>query len=128
MSRSPAAIRAGQKPPPSLLQAGIGISTLAKAVFPPTDLATATLSDGGISTGTDYKLQLVKSGNALTCNVRNAGGSIRDSLPFTAVAALPTGAFWGFGLLNGGTTATMKNFIVEDAPAASTLWGNVANV
>ena len=27
-----------------------------------------------------------------------------------------------------GTTATMKNFIVEDAPAASTLWGNVANV
>jgi hypothetical protein len=94
----------------------------------PTDLATATLSAGGISTGTDYKLQLVKSGNALTCNVRNAGGSIRDSLPFTAVAALPTGAFWGFGLLNGGTTATMKNFIVEDAPVASTLWGNVANV
>lgn len=63
---------------------------------------------------------------ALTGSV-TAAGALRDALPYTAGTA-PTGNFWGFGFLNGGVTATFDNFLVEDAPAASAVWANCANV
>lgn len=83
----------------------------------PTDRATKTI--GALSTGTNYKLQLVRSGLVWTARVLTSGGALVDATaPYTAGSA-PSGNFWGFGFLNSGTTATFDNFLVEDAPVAA---------
>lgn len=91
----------------------------------PTDLATDTVS---LSLSTNYKLQFYRNGNSLKAIVLSGAGSVIKTLPFTAVSALPSGNFWGMGFVNGGTTATFDNILIEDAPAASAVWANCANV
>lgn len=82
----------------------------------PTDRATKTVS---LSTSTTYKLQLHRIGLVWTAKVLNSSGVLIDNTaPYTAGSA-PSGNFWGFGFLNGGTTATFDNFLIEDAVAAA---------
>ena len=93
----------------------------------PADLATKTIA--GVSTGSGFKLQFVRRGLTLTAKVFTGAGVLVDSVPYTyPTGAPPSGNFWGFGFLNGGTTASFDNFLVEDAPAASAVWANCANV
>lgn len=85
----------------------------------PTDRATLTISPA-LSTGTNYKLQFIRSGNNWTARVLNSGGAVvgNATLPYAA-GSTPSGTYWGFGFLNGGTTAVLDNFLVEDAAAAA---------